>query len=587
MQGLGPVVSDAWRLFSPYFLHSKERVRALLVLALLVALNLAQVGLGVLFTFWQAREYDALQALDGHAFWQLIFTYQINNGFFMPGFPIFAAAFIAMGIYTLWIQQWLQINWRAWLTDHVLRSWLSDRAYYQISLTADPLAPGTDNPDQRIAQDLNSFTSDTLALGLDFIANVVTILSYVVLLYRLSGPVTLLGITIPGYMLWVAIIYSLGGTLLTHLVGRPLIPLRFQQQRLEANFRFNLVRLRENVEGIALYGGEAEERAGLSQRFDLVVLNFRALMNRLKVLGIATVGFGQLSEVFPLIVAAPRFFSGAIKLGTLMQISQVFGQVQGSLSWFVDQYTSLAEWRATVGRLGTFQRAIEAAHAERLDGVRSAADGSQDLCATAMTLRLPNGKALLEDASLRLAHGQAAVITGGSGAGKSTLFRALAGIWPFGHGRVQRPQGDLMFLPQRPYLPLGTLRRIVCYPGSPETIGDDALANALVDVGLAGLIPRLDDEENWSLHLSPGEQQRLAIARALLARPDWLFLDEATASLDPAAEAALYAVLRRRLPDSTLVSIAHRESVVALHDRRIELDGSGHLQETAAASALP
>lgn len=581
MTKLGPVLGDAWRLFSPFFLHSKERVSAMLILALLIALNLAQVGVGVLFTFWTAQEYDAVQALDAHAFWQLIFTYRYANGVLIPGFPVFAVALTGMGIYSVWVQQLLQIKWRAWLTHELTRDWLSNRAYYQISLTTDPQATGTDNPDQRIADDLSTFTDNALTLGTDFISNVVSIFSYVFLLYTLGGSVTLLGITIPGYMLWVAIVYALVSTLVTHLVGRPLVSLRFQQQRLEANFRFNLMRVRENVEGIALSGGEAEERVGLDSRFDLIIINFRALMNRLKKLGVATFGFSEVSQVFPLVVAAPRLFSGAIKLGTWTQISTVFGEVEGSLSWFVNQYSALAEWRAIVGRLGTFQRAIAAAQAEQRDGVRAARHEGQDLQASGVTLSLPSGEMLLADASFRIPHGQATVITGRSGAGKSTLFRAVAGIWPFGGGQVKRPPGTLMFLPQRPYLPLGTLRHAVCYPAPSQAVSNAALAAALTDVGLAALTPRLDDEDNWALHLSPGEQQRLALARVLLVRPDWLFLDEATASLDQVAEATLYALLRQRLPNTTLVSIAHRDSVVALHDHRIDLDGAGHLSEAA------
>ncbi len=581
MMKLGPVLGDAWRLFSPYFLHSRERARALLILALLLALNLAQVGLGVLFTFWTAQEFNALQALDAPAFWQLIFTYRYANGVLMPGFPLFAVAFIGMGIYTVWVQQLLQIKWRAWLTGELTRDWLSNRAYYQIGLTTDPQATGTDNPDQRIADDLNTFTDNTLTLGTDLISNIVSLFSYVFLLYTLGGSITLFGVTIPGYMLWVAILYAMVSTLVTHLVGRPLVPLRFQQQRLEANFRFNLVRVRENVEGIALSGGEAQERAGLGSRFDLVVANVRALMNRLKKLGIATFGFGQVSQVFPSVVAAPRLFSGAIKLGTWTQIGTVFGEVEGSLSWFVNQYSSLAEWRAIVGRLGTFQRAISAAQAERSIGVHAVQTGRPDLEVRDVTLSLPNGGTLLDNASFRILPGQATVITGRSGAGKSTLFRALAGIWPFGGGQVSRPRGTLMFLPQRPYLPLGTLRDAVCYPAPGRSVSNAALAAALADVGLAALAPRLDDEENWTLHLSPGEQQRLALARALLVRPDWLFLDEATASLDQTAEASLYNVLAQRLPNTTVVSIAHRDSVVALHEHRIDLDGAGHLSQAA------
>ena len=581
MTKLGPVLGDAWRLFSAYFLHSKERAQALLILLLLLALNLAQVGLGVAFTFWTAQEYNALQALDATAFWQLIFTYRVADGVIMPGFPVFAVALIVMGIYTVWVQQLLQIKWRAWLTSELMRDWLSDRAYYQVNLITDPLSPGVDNPDQRIADDVNRFTDDTLTLGTDFISNVVGFFSYVVLLYTLSGPITILGVTIPGYMLWVAILYSLAGTLLTHWVGRPLVLLRFQQQRLEANFRFNLVRIRENVEGIALSGGEAEEQAGLGARLNLVVLNFRALMNRLKILGVATSGFSELSLVFPAIVAAPRLLSGAIKLGTWQQISSVFGEVQNSLSWFINQYGSLAEWRATVGRLGTFQRTIAAIRAEDGGTVSASTQTGKDLSCSAVSLSLPNGRKLLDQASFRVRQGQASVITGRSGAGKSTLLRALAGLCPFAGGEVQRPAGRVMFLPQQPYVPLGTLRQALCYPQPVDAVSDQGLTQVLADVGLVALAPRLDDDESWARQLSPGEQQRVALARALLVRPDWLFLDEATASLDQAAEAALYALLRQRLPNTTLVSVAHRDSLIALHDHRIDFDGAGHLLEAA------
>ncbi len=588
MRNLGPFLKDAWRLAKPYFRSSEERWSARGLLASIIVLNLMMVGMNVILNFWNRAFFNSLQNKDWHAFINLLFLYDRTPNGIMPGFCLVAAIYIIVAIASTYLNQWLQIRWRRWLTGRYLNAWLAERAYYRISLTA-AAEEGTDNPDQRISDDLNTFAGSTLSLGLDFLSNVVTLFSFLGILWSLSGPMHIFGFNIPGYMVWVALIYAVLGTWATHLVGRPLVWLNFRQQRVEADFRFSLARMRENVEGIALYGGEAEERHGFLHRFFFVVENWYRIMYRTLLLNALTVGYSQIAVVFPIVVAAPRYFAGKIPLGGLTQTANAFGQVQGAMSWFVQAYASLASWRATVERLTYFQHALDAAHLAASDPAIRATSGQADtLRLSNLTLRLPNGESLLAGADLTLTPHRSVVVTGRSGAGKSTFFRAIAGIWPFGSGRVEWPKGRTMFLPQRPYLPLGTLRKAVTYPQDPTRFDDATIAAALTDAGLAHLIPRLNEEASWAQILSGGEQQRLALARALLLRPDWLFLDEATASLDPESEAALYRTLRERLPRTTVVSIAHSNAVSALHDRHLELvrdGGVGRLAEPAEIAA--
>ena len=621
MKSIGFFLRDVWHLSRPYF-RSEEKWSAWLLLLSIIALNLSMVGMNVVLNFWNRQFYNALQTHDFTAFMQLLFTWrETKGGLPMPGFTEVVAVYILVFVYATYLNQWLQIRWRRWLTGRFLDEWLADRAYYRISLTTDEQAIGTDNPDQRISDDLRDFVSVTLSLGVDFLSNLVSIASFVGILWALSGEITVWGVTIPGYMVWVALVYAVAGTWLTHLVGRPLIGLRFRQQRVEADFRYALVRLRENTEGVALYGGEAEEKGNLIDRFGNVISNWWGIMLRTKRLNALVSGYGQIAVIFPFVVAAPRYFSGKIQLGGLTQTAGAFGQVQGSLSWFVSAYATLAQWRAIVERLTTFHRAIVLARAAAgheapvrpetgPDGAATeaespkvaalAAEGGPGLVVATdgavrlddLTLALPRGGApLLAHANLTFEPGVSVVVTGRSGSGKSTLFRALAGIWPFGHGRVARPPAErCLFLPQRPYIPLGTLRHAVTYPLAPAAVEREAVAQALTDVGLGALTDHLDQDRNWPQVLSGGEQQRLALARALLVRPDWLFLDEATASLDPAAEGELYRVLKTRLPGTTIVSIAHRPAVAALHDRRLVLereDGKPGRLLTAAAAASP
>jgi putative ATP-binding cassette transporter len=587
MRGLGPSLRDAWRLAAPFF-NSSERWSARGLLAALIGLSLALVGASVVLSYWQRAFYNALQEKDWDAFVSLILFYRHTPTGIMPGFCAVAAVYILVSISRSWLSQYLRIRWRRWMTERLQREWLTDHAYWRIFLASGTKAAahGTDNPDQRIADDINDFVTTTLSLTLGLLSSLVTLFSFVTILWTLSGAVHLLGIAVPGYMVWVALLYAAAGTALTHLVGRPLAGLEFHQQRVEADFRFGLARMRENMEGIALYGGEAEEATASSGRFAAIVTNWRQIMHRTLLLNLMLSGYGQIAVIFPLVVAAPRYFAGEIALGALMQTTGAFASVEGAMSWFVNSYSTLAGWRATVERLASFDRAVAAARASQ-DGIELATSPDTSYRADGLTLALPDGTALLTDAALRLAPGRATVITGRSGLGKSTLFRALAGLWPLGRGHIARPTGKSLFLPQRPYIPLGTLRRAILYPAPADSQPTETLIRTLDAVGLGHLAPRLDAEEPWAQRLSGGEQQRLAIARALLAAPDWLFLDEATASLDPTSEAELYGLLARRLPDTTIVSIAHRTSVAALHDDELALarDADGVVRLHANAPA--
>jgi putative ATP-binding cassette transporter len=584
MLGLGPFLKDVWHLTRPYFMISEEKWSARGLLLGIIAMNLALVGLSVVLSFWRREFYNTLQDKDWKAFLELLFLYRHTPSGLLPGFCEVAAVDIVLAVYSIYVNQLLQIRWRRWMTRKFLTEWLADRAYYHISLTVDRAAIGTDNPDQRVAEDLRDFTDTTLSLGLGLLSNLVSLFSFVTILWGLSGAIDAFGIPIPGYMVWVALGYAAIGTWLTHLVGRPLAILSFRQQRVEADFRYALVRFRENMENIALYRGEAEEGVTLRERFAAVIVNWRQIMTRTKLLNSLTVGYDQVAVIFPIVVAAPRYFAGSMQLGGLMQTVGSFAQVQGAMSWFVGAYVQLATWRAIVERLATFHRAIVKARAETHGGFEPSVSTDGNLRLHDVTMSLPDGTKLLEGADLLLTPGHSVVLTGRSGSGKTTLFRVFAAIWPFGSGQVQIPPNSF-FLPQRPYVPLGTLRHVITYPNAAGAFSQEEMSRVLRDVGLPQLCDRLDHDDNWPQRLSMGEQQRLAFARALLAKPDWIFLDEATASLDPDAETKLYQILRTRLPNVTLVSIAHRPSVALFHEQRLnfvrEIDKTGTLVASA------
>lgn len=555
-----------WALAAPYF-SSEDKWKARGMLAAIVVLNLAAVYMLVQINEWNRTFYDALQNKNEAVFWQQLvrFTY-------------LAFAYIVIAVYKFYTRQLLELRWRAWLTEHYLQRWLAHKAFYRIELArfAKEGAP-PDNPDQRIQEDLQLFTQDTLFLAAGLLDSVVTLVSFVGILWVLSGSFSFdLGghhWTIPGFMVWAAIVYALFGSVVTNYIGRPQIRLNFNQQRLEADFRHHMVRVREYSEAIALDGGERVERKHLDLRFSRVLANYLQLIRKQKNLIWFTAGFGQLTTIFPFLVAAQRFFTGAIQLGELMQISSAFGQVSDSLTWFVDNYPRFAAWRATVDRLTTFEDSLRASTAAAPQVERTTA---RDLATQGLTIALPDGRVLLEDVDLRVQPGDMVVVNGPSGSGKSTLLRTLAGIWPFARGRVQVP-ADAMAVPQNPYFPDGPLREALAYPEPAANYGDDELRRALEQASLPQLAARLDDEDAWTQKLSGGERQRLALARVFLKQPRWVFADEATSALDAAAEHTLYerlvALVRSR--NGALVSIAHRPALASVHEKTWELVPSG------------
>jgi putative ATP-binding cassette transporter len=571
-------LAAVWRIAIPYF-RSDDKWAGRGLLGAVIAIELAVVFLNVQFNRWNNVFYNALQERD-----QAVFTYQLGY------FCVLAAFWIGLKVYQLYLNQWLQIRWRRWMTDRYLGGWLHDANHYRMQLLGD----AADNPDQRIAEDTQRFVEQTLQLGIGLLSAVVTLGSFVFILWGLSNeaPLHLFGkeFAIPGYLVWGALIYAVLGTVLTHLIGWPLVGLNFQQQRYEADFRFNLVRARENAEQIALLHGEPVERTRLLSRFGMVVGNWMDIMQRTKKLTAFTATYSQASVIFPYVLVAPAYFAGKVQLGGMMQTASAFSSVQDSLSFFITSYRTLAEWRSVVARLSGFETSIESAAAlttkENIIHVGSDNKAAIDLDKLAVTL--PNGSPLVTADDFSIAGGERTLLTGPSGSGKSTLFRAIAGIWPFGTGSIAIPaQATLMMLPQRPYFPVGTLRTAIAYPAEESAFSAEQVGETVSAVGLPKLAPRLDEDAHWNRTLSLGEQQRLGIARALLHKPQYLFLDEATASLDEPSEAALYRLLQERLPATTMVSIGHRSTLEAFHKRGVKLGREGDrfvLQEASVGA---
>jgi putative ATP-binding cassette transporter len=562
VKSLASTIATIWRLSIPYF-RSDDRWAGRVLLGAVIAVELSLVAIQVILNEWYNRFYNTLQDHNWDAFVSAILF-----------FCVLAAVYTVLAVYQLYLNQWLQIRWRRWMTQTYLHQWLNAANHYRMQLLGD----SADNPDQRIAEDLQLFVQYTLTICTGLLNSIVTLCSFIVILWTLSAhaPLHLFGANfdIPGYLVWAALIYAVIGTLLTHLIGWRLIPLNFQQQRFEADFRFNLVRTRENAEQIAALGGEAAERERHLNRFGSVVANWLALMQRQKQLTFFTQSYSQASVIFPYIVVSPAYFSGAMQLGGLMQTASAFNSVQTALSYFITAYRQIAEWRAVIARLTGFEQAIAAGRAAAVTppAVEIVPRGGGAFALDRLDVRLPDGERIVAAEHVAFPAGERILVTGPSGSGKSTLFRAIAGIWPFGSGRVMVPKGaKVMLLPQRPYFPLGTLAAAVGYPAKAGTFDDALIAEALVAVGLPELVERLGEEAHWNRMLSLGEQQRLGIARALLQAPDYLFLDEATASLDEAAEATLYRLLQERLKDTTIISIGHRSTLGAFHGRRVVL----------------
>ena len=567
MNNIRSTLATVWRIASPYF-RSEDKWAGRALLAAVISIELSLVAIDVLVNQWYNRFYNALQGKNWDTFiWELgVFT-------------VLATFYVALAVYQLYLNQWLQIRWRRWMTATYLGQWLHDANHYRMQLKGD----AADNPDQRIAEDVKMFVEQTLGISVGLLSSIVSLASFVVILWGLSAaaPLHILGheFTIPGYLVWGALIYAMLGTALTQWIGSPLVNLDFQQQRFEADFRFNLVRVRENSEQIALLQGESAERQRLLERFGRVIDNWYGIMGRTKRLTAFTGSYAQAAVIFPFILVAPAYFADKIQLGGMMQTASAFGSVQKALSFFVSVYRTLAEWRAVVARLDGFETAIksaatQASSAGSIDVVAST--GSDKIDLEQLLVRLPNGTPLVSADGFSISGNERTLVTGPSGAGKSTLFRAIAGVWPFGSGSIAVPaKATLMMMPQRPYFPVGSLKAAIVYPAVASAFGSDRVRDALVAVGLPQLASRLEEEAHWNRMLSLGEQQRLGLARALLHEPQYLFLDEATASLDEASEAELYQLLAEKLPATTIVSIGHRSTLEAFHQRNVVLARDG------------
>lgn len=563
-----------WGLISPFW-RSEERWIARLLLISVVGLALGLVYLNVLFNDWNRDFYNALETKDLTEFWTQLWR-----------FSWLAFIYIGVAIYKIYITQALEIRWRSWMTRQYMSLWLDNQSYYRIEQEQT-----TDNTDQRIAEDLKYLTSGSLSLSLGLLSSVVTLVSFIGILWSVSGPLTFMlsgqQWSIPGYMVWFAIGYAGIGSLLVAFIGKPLVKQNVDQQRFEADLRFGLIRLRENAEAVALYKGENHARTQLSAQFVRIRENWWAIMKTSKRLNIASTFYAQFAVIFPFLVGAPRYFTGAITLGGLMQISSAFGQVQSALSWFIDAYGQLAEWRASVNRLAGFHEAVSAAH-EQTSEITVLRNNVGALLIDELVLRLPDGTQVNTAFTSRVEKGQKIIVTGSSGCGKSTLFRAIAGIWPYGSGSVEIPHKlSVLFIPQRSYLPISTLRSAICYPSGEDVFKDLAIRHYLQSCRLDHLEPLLDIEDNWSQRLSSGEQQRIAFMRALLTKPDVLFLYESSSALDSETERALYLQLLEELPHTTVISIAHRPQVAEFHDRAWHFEPIRPKEGDAGAKATP
>ena len=552
----------------PAFAVAQNRL-ATASLVFLIVVNQIEVALDVRLSYFRADFTNALKDMNQPEFWrQLLFV-------FVPVVAVLVAAYTLEYVVT----STFVVRWRRWLTASYTARWMNHGTHYRMLLSGSP----TDNPDQRISQDIYSFidgtgssngTAGVYGYSVTALQTLTSLVSYAIVLWSLSGGFTLpgLSIVIPGLLFWVALAYTGAGTLVAHLIGRTLSALYFAQQRFEANFRFGLARAREYSEQIALLHGEDNESRAAGEKFDDIYKNYMRIVSVRKRLTAFTRTYNQASVLIPYIVAAPFYFLGKISLGALNQVGAAFNSVNESMNFFVLYYVGLAEFKATLNRLTSFDDAIARAEAIRSQSsIEFSRSPSKDRTIETLSLSLPDGRALVGAKNLTLRSAEPTLVAGPSGSGKSTLFRAIAGIWPFGHGKISEPQASLMLLPQRPYIPIGSLRAAIAYPEPAEQFGDAEMQIALSSAGLAALSDKLDETDNWQMRLSGGEQQRLAVARALLAKPDWLFLDEATSALDEQSEASLYRAIATALPKTTVVSIGHRSTLNAFHKRRLEL----------------
>ncbi|MFM0213708.1 ABC transporter ATP-binding protein/permease [Paraburkholderia sediminicola] len=557
---------SAWSLIRPYWV-SEERRTAWGLLITIIVMDLLVVGINARLNTWNRDFYNALEGRNVRDFPQLMLL-----------FSALAFSFVAISVYNRYLRQMLGFRWRQWLTTRYLHEWLGDGTFYRIE--RDRL---TDNPDQRIAVDLESFANTTLSLTLDLLSTLETLVWFSTVLWSTAGALAVViggtPVQIPGYMLWAAIAYAIAGSLLTNKVGHPLVSINYQMQRVEADFRFGLIRLRENAEQIAFYDGMRTEASTAQDLFGRIRENWWRVMKYTRRYSFVLNFYGQIAEIFPIVVASPRYFAGVLSFGTLMQIADAFGSVSDSLSWFINNYDTLVQWRATVNRLREFKRVMQQPHlkesvspATEHGGINLHYVDESQLATHNLTLALPDGETLASVRDIVVKPGSRWLVRGPSGAGKSTLLRALAGLWPFGNGSIDAPvDAHMMFIPQQSYLPAGALKAALTYPAAAANFSDEACCEALRLCRLEGYVNRLHESNNWWRILSPGEQQRLAVARVLMHKPDYVFLDEATSALDTENEVHLYRLLTERLPNAAIVSVTHRKSLETFHQETLDI----------------
>ncbi|HEY4801671.1 MAG TPA: ABC transporter ATP-binding protein/permease [Paraburkholderia sp.] len=557
---------SAWSLIKPYWV-SEERRTAWALLMTIIAMDLILVGINARLNTWNRDFYNALEGRNVREFPQLMLV-----------FSALAFTFVAISVYNRYLRQMLGFRWRQWLTTRYLQEWLGDGTFYRIE--RDRLA---DNPDQRIAVDLDSFATTTLSLTLDLLSTLETLVWFSTVLWSTGGALAVMiggtPVQIPGYMLWAAIIYAIAGSLVTNKVGHPLVSINYQLQRVEADFRFGLIRVRENAEQIAFYDGMRAEELTARDLFSRIRDNWWRVMKYTRRYSVVLNFYGQIADIFPIVVASPRYFAGLFSFGTLMQISDAFGSVSESLSWFINNYDTFAQWRATANRLREFKRVMQQPHlkesvspATEHSGINLHYVDESKLATHNLTLALPNGETLASVRDIAIKPGSRWLVRGPSGSGKSTFLRSLAGLWPFGNGSIDAPvNARMMFIPQQSYLPAGTLKTVLTYPSASASFSDEACREALRLCRLADHVERLHESNYWWRILSPGEQQWLAAARVLMHKPNYVFLDEATSALDSENEAHLYRLLIERLPTSAIVSVTHRQSLARFHQETLEI----------------
>lgn len=556
-----------FHLITPYW-NSEEKKSARLYLAAIITLTIAAVYMTLLLNEWFNSFYSALQNYDSDAVYRGLLR-----------FTGLAFAHIAFAVYSYYLQQRLALRWRKWMTKNYLAKWTGQQMYYRLEMFSQGTA---DNPDQRISEDINLFTARTLSFMSGLLRSATTIVCFIFVLWNLSEILSFSAagqeFHIYGYLVWTALAYSVLGTWITHKVGHRLVSLNYLQQKLEADFRFSMVRLRETAESVAFYNGAAKEESFLSNRFMTLLRNTLFIIKKQKQLSWLTNSYAQIAIIFPFVVAVPRYLSQNISLGGLMQIANCFGKVQDAMSYFVDVYASLAEWQSCAERLLSFDRHIATIEkeTEEKSGSLVREETPDRLRLTDVTISVPamdenkRTREIISSASCTIKSGEHVILKGPSGSGKSTLLRTLAGFWPYVKGHISMPaSSEMMFIPQKPYIPMGTSAEAASYPL--ETADKETLSPLLMECGLSHLMEKPDTEADWSHILSLGEQQKLAFVRVFLRKPKWVFLDEATSAMDEETEEKMYRLLTT-LPGTTVISIGHRSTLDKWHNRVLRIE---------------